>query len=134
MMKTEKLPNGLEFEYIYEYDETGYLVKETISSSNAKQNRTFLYENDEAGHRTWVREFNAEGTEENTYQHYEWKGTYDEEGRLTKEWMEGVEQGGQRNHCRYEYDEYGNVCKKTDASAKMVYEYMPLPVHLAETK
>ena len=43
-----------------------------------------------------------------------------------EEWKEGTEHGGKYEHYEYQYDEYGNVCKKKDLTLHTTYEYAPL--------
>ena len=49
-----------------------------------------------------------------------------EKGRVVEEWQESVAGGHKYEWYEYEYDEYGNVCKKTDVLNKTTYEYLPL--------
>ena len=109
-----------------EYDAAGNLVKETLLDSDGNVNRVYTYEYDGDGKQILQHEFNAAGEETVSYELYQWKYEYDEDGRVIQEWKEGTEHGGKFEHYEYEYDEYGNVCKKKDLTLHTTYEYAPL--------
>ena len=109
-----------------EYDAAGNLVKETLLDSDGNVNRVYTYEYDGDGKQILQHEFNAAGEETVSYELCQWKYKYDEDGRVIQEWKEGTEHGGKFEHYEYEYDEYGNVCKKKDLTLHTTYEYAPL--------
>lgn len=109
-----------------EYDAAGNLVKETLLDSDGNVNRVYTYEYDGDGKQILQHEFNAAGEETVSYELCQWKYEYDEDGRVIQEWKEGTEHGGKFEHYEYEYDEYGNICKKKDLTLHITYEYAPL--------
>ena len=113
-----------------EYDAAGNLVKETLLDSDGGVNRVYTYEYDVDGKQILQHEFNAAGEETVSYELCQWKYEYDGEGRVIEEWKEGTEHGGKHEHYEYEYDEYGNVCKKKDLTLHTTYEYQPLSLYL----
>lgn len=118
----------------YEYDDAGNRIKEIWFGLDGAQNRSYTYAYDEDGKEIERRTFNASGEElTDERMQSQWRYEYDEEGRITEEWKEGLDAGHTREHYQYEYDEYGNVCKKKDLTQKITYEYLPLSVYLAGT-
>lgn len=109
-----------------EYDAAGNLVKETLLDSDGNVNRVYTYEYDGDGKQILQHEFNAAGEETVSYELCQWKYEYDEDGRVIQEWKEGTEHGGKFEHYEYEYDEYGNICKKKHLTLHITYEYAPL--------
>lgn len=114
----------------YEYDDTGKLIKETQFDFDGEINQYFTYEYDENGKQTVKHNYNPAGEEMVDPVVCQWKYEYDGEGRVVDEWRESVEGGHKSEQYQYEYDEYGNVCKKTDVFQKTIYEYLPLSVYL----
>lgn len=116
----------------YEYDESGNLTKETQYNSAGKINQYWTYEYDENGKQTVKHNYNPAGEEMIEAVECQWQYEYDGEGRVVEEWQESVAGGHKYEWYEYEYDEYGNVCKKKDVLNKTAYEYLPLSVYLEE--
>lgn len=110
----------------YEYDDAGNLIKETPYDLYGEVNEYWTYEYDKDGKQILQHHFNASGEEMESYELCQWKYEYDGEGRVIEEWKEGTEHGGKYEHYEYEYDEYGNVCRKKDLGTHTTYEYAPL--------
>lgn len=116
----------------YEYDDAGNLIQETQYDFDGNVNQYWTYEYDQDGKQTVKHNYNPAGEEILEAVECQWKYEYDGEGRVAEEWQESVASGRKYEWYQYEYDEYGNLCKKTDALNKTTYEYLPLSVHLAE--
>ena len=116
----------------YEYDESGNLTKETQYNSAGEINQYWTYEYDENGKQTVKHNYNPAGEEMIEAVECQWQYEYDGEGRVVEEWQESVAGGHKYEWYEYEYDEYGNVCKKKDVLNKTTYEYLPLSVYLEE--
>ena len=116
----------------YEYDESGNLTKETQYNSAGEINQYWTYEYDENGKQTVKHNYNPAGEEMIEAVECQWQYEYDGEGRVIEEWQESVAGGHKYEWYEYEYDEYGNVCKKKDVLNKTTYEYLPLSVYLEE--
>lgn len=116
----------------YEYDEAGNLTKETQYNLDGEVNQYYTYEYDENGKQTAKHNYNAAGEEMIEAVECQWQYEYDGEGRIIEEWQESVNGGQKYEWYQYEYDEYGNVCQKTDVFNKTTYEYLPLSVYLEE--
>ena len=116
----------------YEYDESGNLTKETQYNSAGEINQYWTYEYDENGKQTVKHNYNPAGEEMIEAVECQWQYEYDGEGRVVEEWQESVAGGHKYEWYEYEYDEYGNVCKKKDVLNKTTYEYRPLSVYLEE--
>ena len=116
----------------YEYDDAGNRIKEIEYDLDGNINQYFTYEYDENGKETVKRNFNPEGEEMIEAVRYQWQYEYDSQGRVTGEWKESVEGGRKSEEYLYAYDEYGNMCEKTDVFQDTTYEYQPLSVYLEE--
>lgn len=116
----------------YEYDNAGNLIKETQYDFDGEVNQYWTYEYDQDGRQTVKHNYNPAGEEMIKAVECQWKYEYDGEGRIIEEWQESVNGGQKYEWYQYEYDEYGNVCKKTDVFNKTTYEYLPLSVYLEE--
>ena len=116
----------------YEYDDAGDLIKETQYDFDGEVNQYWTYEYDQDGKQTVVHNYNPAGEEMVTAVECQWKYEYDEEGRVAEEWQESIDGGHKYEWYQYEYDDYGNVCKKKDVFHKTTYEYLPLSVYLEE--
>lgn len=114
----------------YEYDSAGNLIKETQYDLDGKVNQYWTYEYDQNGKQTVKHNYNSAGEEMIKAVECQWKYEYDEEGRVVEEWQESVAGGHKYEWYQYEYDEYGNICKKKDVFNKTTYEYLPLSVYL----
>ena len=114
----------------YEYDESGNLTKETQYNSAGEINQYWTYEYDENGKQTVKHNYNPAGEEMIEAVECQWQYEYHGEGRVVEEWQESVAGGHKYEWYEYEYDEYGNVCKKKDVLNKTTYEYLPLSVYL----
>lgn len=110
----------------FEYDESGNLTKQTDFDDNGEVEGWSTFEYDENGKEIMKHVFTSTGDEPRTYELCQWEYEYDAEGRITQEWKEGTEIGGKYEHYEYEYDEYGNMCKKKDLTLNTTYEYAPL--------
>ena len=110
----------------FEYDENGNLTKQTDLDDNGEVEGWSTFEYDENGKEIMKHVFTSTGDEPRTYELCQWKYEYDGEGRVMEEWKEGTELGGKYEHYEYEYDEYGNMCKKKDLTLHITYEYAPL--------
>ena len=110
----------------FEYDENGNLTKQTDLDDNGEVEGWSTFEYDENGKEIMKHVFTSTGDEPRTYELCQWKYEYDGEGRVMEEWKEGTELGGKYEHYEYEYDEYGNMCKKKALTLHITYEYAPL--------
>lgn len=110
----------------FEYDESGNLTKQTDFDDNGEVEGWSTFEYDENGKEIMKHVFTSTGDEPRTYELCQWEYEYDAEGRIIEEWKEGTEVGGKYEHYEYEYDEYGNICKKKDLTLNTTYEYAPL--------
>ena len=115
----------------FAYDEAGNKMKEPTFDSKGNVRYTYTYEYDQDGKEILKHKFNALGEETESFELFQWKYKYDGEGRVIEEWKEGTEHGGISEHYEYEYDEYGNVCKKNDLTLNMMYEYAPLSAFIS---
>lgn len=112
----------------FEYDASGNLTKQTDFDDNGEVEGWSTFEYDENGKEIMKHVFTSTGDEPRTYELCQWEYVYDAEGRVIEEWKEGTELGGKYEHYEYEYDEYGNMCKKKDLTLSTTYEYAPLSV------
>ena len=110
----------------FEYDESGNLTKQIDFDDNGEVEGWSTFEYDENGKEIMKHVFTSTGDEPRTYELCQWEYEYDAEGRIIEEWKEGTEIGGKYEHDEYEYDEYGNMCKKKDLTLNTTYEYAPL--------
>ena len=120
-------------EIIYEYDENGNLISQSEGKTGPGiTSLAMSYEYDQDGKQTVKHNYNPAGEEMIEAVECQWKYEYDGEGRVIEEWQESVDGGHKYEWYQYEYDAYGNICKKTDVFNKTIYEYLPLSVYLEE--
>lgn len=115
----------------FEYDENGNLTKQTDLDDNGEVEGWSTFEYDENGKEIMKHVFTSTGDEPDIFELCQWKYEYDAEGRVIEEWKEGTEHGGKYEHYEYEYDEYGNMCRKKDLTLYTTYEYAPLSARVS---
>ena len=115
--------------YEYEYNPDGLLNRKTGPGITSL---AMSYEYGQDGKQTVKHNYNPAGEEMIEAVECQWKYEYDGEGRVIEEWQESVDGGHKYEWYQYEYDAYGNICKKTDGFNKTTYEYLPLSVYLEE--
>ncbi len=109
--------------YTYEYDENGNITKKTVDDSDIEEEYTYEY--DENGNVTKKTYDNSIFEEEYTY-------TYDDAGNMLTETQKSTKKGFGKKEEKFnvfayvnEYDDHGNLIKKTcfvDPNV-VVYEY-----------
>ena len=107
-------------------------MMETQYDFEGEVNQYWTYEYDENGKQTVKHNYNSAGEEMIKAVVCQWQYEYDGEGRVIEEWQESVDGGHKYEWYQYEYDAYGNICKKTDGFNKTIYEYLPLSAYLEE--
>lgn len=119
--------------YEYEYDENGYLVKESrYTGTPMELTQYILYENDADGRQIHQRVFAPDGSEPDSYEVYEWQYEYDEQGRVTLEYALGMEQNDRQNKKSFTYDDNGRISTEYDYTYRTRTTYMPLSEYLAQ--
>ena len=137
----EVIHSSLDTEYGLVYDENGNLLKD-IWYSNDKNDigAVFINTYDEAGNQTSTTIYYNNNGELKKSSYYETK--YDEHGNETEWFSADVDEGIERGYkYTYEYDENGNITKKTvndsahkDEIAEHTYTYDDAGNMLTETR
>ncbi len=114
-MKTDTLHETME------YDTLNHLVKRNSLDADGKTTSYIGYEYDENG--KVIKQTKHEGDSSEVIFSCTWKLEYDKFGRLTSETK--TDESGVSETITYEYDENGGLCRLTDNTLHVMYEYRP---------